>query len=250
MFEIAGKNAFITGGTAGIGLAIAKRFSDAGARVCILGRRDGSTIAAELGGISIRADVGEENQLREAFESAEEQLGKLDIVVNNAGMENTGPTIQEADAEEFQRIIEVNLKAVYNGLHYGPLHMNDGGCLINISSSAATNAVPGFGQYGATKAAVNHLTKTAALELVSRKIRVNAVCPGTTWSEMVPPEHPAVAVIEKVAPMARLGEPEEVAGLCHFLASAEAAYITGQAIYVDGGLTVGLAPHTLETLLR
>ena len=249
MFDISGKTAFITGGTSGIGLAIARRFATAGVRVCIVGRRDGKALAEEIGGLAIQADVADESQLRGAIETAAKELGKLDIMINNAGIENSGPTIEEQDADEFQRAIDINLKAVYNGLHYGPRHMNDGGCIINMSSTASSLGVPGYGQYGATKAAVNQLTKNSALELVGRKIRVNAVAPGSVWSEMLPKGHPEVPLTETLAPMGRIGEPEEVAGLCHFLASPEAAYITGQIIYMDGGITVGLSVRMLESLL-
>jgi NAD(P)-dependent dehydrogenase (short-subunit alcohol dehydrogenase family) len=249
MFSLENKTALITGGTAGIGLVTAKRFARAGAKVVIVGRRDGGSLAEAFDGIFVRADIASEEQLALAFEKAEDAVGKLDIVMNNAGIENSGPTIDEADAEEFQRIIEINLKAVYNGLRYGPRHMRDEGSIINVSSLAALMGSHGYSQYAATKAAVVSLTKTAAIELVSRKIRVNAVCPGSIWSEMLPEDHPEVAVIEKLAPMGRVGEPEEVAALCHFLASTDASYITGQAIVVDGGVDAGFAMHTIEAML-
>ncbi len=137
MFSIEGMNAFITGGTAGIGLAIAKRFAAAGAKVVIIGRRDGDPIAAEFGGIFIRTDVADEAQLKSAFEQAEAKLGKLDIVVNNAGIDDAGPTIDEGDGDSLQRVLDVNLKPIYNGLRYGPRHMNDGGSIINTSSVGA-----------------------------------------------------------------------------------------------------------------
>jgi NAD(P)-dependent dehydrogenase (short-subunit alcohol dehydrogenase family) len=159
MFSLAGLNALITGGTAGIGLATARRFSAAGAKVAIVGRREATDLAKELNGESIRADVADEAQLRACFEEAEARLGKLDIVMNNAGIDNVGPTIAEQSADEFQRILEINLKAVYNGLRFAPLHMNDGGSIINTGSDAAKLAFPGYGQYSATKAAVCSLRK-------------------------------------------------------------------------------------------
>jgi NAD(P)-dependent dehydrogenase (short-subunit alcohol dehydrogenase family) len=249
MFSLADSNAFITGGTAGIGLATARRFSAAGAKVVIVGRRDGAALAEEFGGVFIQADIAIEEQLKRAFSSAEDQIGKLDIVMNNAGIENSGPLIDESDANEFQRIIEINLKAVYNGLRYGPRHMNDGGSIINTSSDAALAGFPGYSQYSATKAAVSSLTQTAALELVPRKIRVNAICPGPVWSEMLPPDHPEVELAKRMSPMGRVGEPEEIAALCHFLAARDCSFITGQSICVDGGGTVGYATHTIERIL-
>ncbi len=249
MFSLKDKSAFITGGTAGIGLATAKRFADAGARVVIVGRRDGIALAAEFGGIAIQADVSKEEELESAFESAEKQIGKLDIVMNNAGIENTGPLIDDSEAKEFQRVIDINLLPVYNGLRYGPRYMNDGGAIINTSSVAALIGLPGYSQYAATKAAVKSLTENAAMELVPRNIRVNAICPGSIWSEMLPKDHPEVAIVEKLCPMGRIGEPEEVAALCHFLAASDCQYITGQSIAIDGGIDTGYAMHTIEAML-
>jgi NAD(P)-dependent dehydrogenase (short-subunit alcohol dehydrogenase family) len=238
----------ITGGTAGIGLATARRFAAAGAKVVIVGRRDASALADELEGESLRVDVADEEQVRACFAEAEMRVGKLDIVMNNAGIENVGPAIAEQDSQEFQRIIEINLKAVYNGLRFAPPHMNDGGSIINTASDAAKFSYPGCAQYSATKAAVCSLTGVAAMELVPRGIRVNAICPGSVWSEMVTPDHPEVAVTERLTPMGRVCEREEVAALCHFLAAPDCLYMTGQSLCVDGGNTAGIAAHTLHAL--
>jgi NAD(P)-dependent dehydrogenase (short-subunit alcohol dehydrogenase family) len=146
--------------------------------------------------------------------------------------------------------LEVNLKAVYNGLRFAPPHMNDGGSIINTASDAATYSLPGYSQYSATKAAVCSLTRVAAMELVPRGIRVNAICPGSVWSEMVESDDPEVAITESLSPMGRVGEPEEIAALCHFLAAPDCRYMTGQSIYVDGGNTVGFSARTLEALTR
>jgi NAD(P)-dependent dehydrogenase (short-subunit alcohol dehydrogenase family) len=249
MFSLSGLNALITGGTSGIGLATARRFAAADAKVVILGRRDAEKLAQEFGGIFLGVDVTDEDQLRACFEEAQAQIGKLDIVMNNAGIDNAGPTIAEQSVDEFQRILDVNLKAVYNVLRIAPLHMNDGGSIINTSSDASSVNYPGYGQYSATKAAVCSLTRIASLELVSRGIRVNAICPGSVWSEMLPRDHPEVAITEALTPMGRVGEPEEIAALCHFLAAPDCGYLTGQSIYVDGGNSVGLADRTVEKLV-
>lgn len=249
MFSLAGKRALITGGTAGIGLATAHRFAAAGAQVAVVGRRDATEIAALFGGLAIQADVTDDAQLLQAFEQAAKQLGLLDIVMNNAGIENTGPTIEEQDAAEFQRLIDIDLKPVYNGLRFAPRHMNDGGAIINTSSVAVQVGLPGYAQYAAAKAAVLTLSRNAALELVDRNIRVNAICPGSIWSEMLPKNHPEVAIVEALCPMARIGEPEEVAALCHFLAAPDCSYITGQAIVIDGGIDAGFSMRTLEALV-
>ena len=249
LFDLEGRTAFITGGTSGIGLVTARRFAAAGARVAIVGRRDAGDLAAAMNALFIRCDVADEAALAGAFAQAEDRLGPLDVVMNNAGIENTGPLIEDADAAQFQRLIDVNVKPVYNGLRYGARHLRDGGCIINTASVAALIGVPGYAQYSATKAAVVSLTRNAAMELAPRRIRVNAICPGSIWSEMLTAEHPEVALIEKLAPMGRVGEPEEVAGVAHFLATAEAGYVTGQALCVDGGVSAGFAMHTIEAVL-
>jgi len=249
MFSLAHKTALITGGTSGIGLATAKRFATAGAKVVIVGRRDAAAIAAEFGGIFIKADVMDRQQLAAAFDKAEQAIGKLDIVMNNAGIDNNGPLIDESDDTEFQRMIDINLKSVYNGLHYGPRHMKDGGRIINTASVAARLGLPGYAQYAATKAAIISLTRNAAMELVPRKICVNAICPGSIWTEALPMDHPEVAIAEGLCPMGRIGTPEEVAALCHFLAAPDCGYITGQAINIDGGVSAGFGGHTILSVL-
>ena len=249
MFSLSGKNALITGGTAGIGLATARRFSRAGARVAIVGRRDATAVASDMDAVSLKADVSCEEELVDALEAAVASLGKLDIMINNAGIENTGPAIEDASADEFQRVLDINVKAVYNGLRYGPAHMNDGGSIINTASIAGQIGLPGYSHYAASKAAVISMTQNAAMELVGRGIRVNAICPSSVWSEMLPKDHPEVDLVKNLCPMGRIGETEEVAALMHFLAASDCSYITGQGIVIDGGLTAGFAGHTIEKLL-
>ncbi len=249
MFSIAGKKAFITGGTSGIGLATAEHFRREGCDVVIVGRRDAAAIAERIGARFVRADVTQEEELVAALDQAVREIGTLDILFNNAGVENTGPAIDEQDAAELRRILDVNVIAVYNGLRHGPARMNDGGAILNTASVAGLLHVPGYAQYASTKAAVISLTKTAALELAPRGIRVNAICPSSVWSEMLPPDHPEVGLVETLCPLGRIGEPEEVAALAHFLASPQAAYISGQAIAIDGGLTAGYGLGVLEKVM-
>jgi NAD(P)-dependent dehydrogenase (short-subunit alcohol dehydrogenase family) len=161
-----------------------------------------------------------------------------------------GKAFAEQSADEFQRILDINVKAVYDGLRFAPLYMNYGGSIINTSSDASKIGYPGYAQYSATKSADCSLTRVAVMELVPRKIRVNALCPGSEWSEMLPPDHLEVALIERMSPMGRIGKPEEVAALCHFLAAPDCGYLTGQSINVDGGLSAGIADHTFERLMR
>lgn len=250
MFSIEGKVALVTGGTAGIGLAIAERLAAGGANVAILGRRDGEGIAEKFGGLFVRADVSDEDQLKNAFETVATQLGKLDVVVNNAGIDSTGLSIDEADSEAFQADIDVNLKPVYNGIRYGARYMNDGGSIINIGSTMTEFGMAGCSFYGASKSGVLYLTRSAAMELAPRNIRINAINPGAVWSEMLAAENnPTPIFYPRYAAMARNGDPEEIAGVVHFLASPEASFITGQVINVDGGATAGLPLHALEALM-
>lgn len=250
MFDVAGYKVLITGGTSGIGRATAQRLVKAGAEVVIVGRRDsGEQVASDIGARFVRADVIDEAQLVSAFDQAQAIFGKLDVIFNNAGIVNDGPTIEEADCAEFDRVLEVNVKAAYNVLHHGPARMNDGGSIINTASLAGIYSVPGYGQYGTSKAALVSLSRISAQELGSRKIRVNAICPGAIWSEMLQPDNPEVALVERVAPLERIGEAEEVAALVHFLASNDSRYITGTTIPIDGGISVGLGYPALNRIM-
>ncbi len=248
-FSIEGKGVFITGGTSGIGRAVARRFVEAKANVVIAGRRGtGEKIAEKMGAKFTRVDVTQESQVENALTAAKEMVGKLDVIINNAGMINLGQTLEQQSADELDPLFNANVKGVYHGLHFGPQHMNDGGSIINMSSVGALVGAPTFGQYSATKAAVNSLTRAAALELAPRGIRVNAVCPGTIRTPMVSDDDPSYAIAERLSPLGRVGTTEDVAGVCHFLASEESAFLTGQIIAVDGGLTAGLSYGILNTI--
>jgi NAD(P)-dependent dehydrogenase (short-subunit alcohol dehydrogenase family) len=248
-FSLKDKTALIAGGTDGIGLAVAKRFVKAGARVIIAGRRDGDRIAEAFGASFVRCDVSSESQQTEMFAEAESRLGKLDIIVNNAGLAASGAAIEQGDTKALDQIIGVMQKGVYFGLKHGPHHMKDGGSIINTSSVAGQMGIYGYGQYSMTKAAVINLTKTSAIELASRSIRVNAVCPGTVKTAMVPDGDPEITVVKLMAPLGRIAGTEEVEGLYHFLASDESRYITGQAILVDGGVSAGLSVDAMVRLM-
>lgn len=248
-FNVAGKSCFITGGTAGIGLATAKRLVAAGARVTLCGRRaEGQAIAAEFGARFVALDITDAAALAAALHETVAAQGALDILFNNAGAENSGPTIEEADGATFQRLIDINLVAAYNTLHHGAACMASGGSIINTASAAAMITMPGYAQYGASKAAIVALTRTAALELAPRGIRVNAICPGSIWSEMLPADHPEVAAVEVLCPAERIGEAAEVAALVHFLGSDDSRYVSGAAIPIDGGLSAGFGYPILQTL--
>lgn len=248
MFSLANKTAIVTGGMSGIGLAIAKRFIAAGARVLVADRReDGQKIARDLGVIFTRVDVSQEKEVAEMFDAAHANLGPVHILVNNAGIQPLGVGFDKLTGDLLRRTLDVNVNGVAFGIKYGARALAPAGSIINIASFVGMLATPGTTAYAASKAAVIHLTKLAAIELAPRQITVNAISPGTILTPAVTeiPNNPEIPFVEKRTPLGRLGKPEEVASLCHFLATDEAAYITGQNIAIDGGLTAGWTEYAL-----
>lgn len=239
MFSLRDKRAFVTGGTAGIGLAVARSFVRAGASVTVAGRRDGGDIATGIGASFVRLDVSREQDLAAALNAA----SPLDVLVLNAGV-TSGQSLAEMSAEEIQSVLEVNIQGVVYGLKHGQGVLSDGGSIIVTSSVSALFASPGSSIYSASKAAVSSLVRSAAIELGHRGIRVNAVCPGGIKTEMALPD----ALFENLCPLGRIGATEDLVGVYNLLASDASAYLTGQDIVVDGGLTAGVTPQVLEKI--
>jgi 3-oxoacyl-[acyl-carrier protein] reductase len=232
----------VTGGGSGIGLAVVRRFIAAGALVLIVDRRAAvADIARAAGAEFFQADVAREEQVAAAFEVARKHFESVHILVNNAGIQPLGVGFDGLTCELLQKTFEVNTHSAAFGIKYAVSGMAEGGRVINITSFVGALAAPGTAVYAASKAALIHLTRVGAIELAPRRITVNAVSPGTIRTPAVTriDHNPEIAFIESRAPLRRLGEPEEVAALCHFLAADEAAYITGQNIAIDGGLTAG-----------
>lgn len=248
MFSLSGKNAVVTGGCSGIGLAIVARFVAAGANVIAADLRTTTEFGA-TGASFIEVDVTDESRIAAAFAEAELLLGKLDIVVNNAGIALDTGLIADTDLELYQKTLDVNLKGVFLGIKYGPRHMNDGGSIINTASLAASAAVPEYATYSASKAGVVSITASAAVELASRRIRVNAVCPGTTTTPMEPADSEESRLCAVTTCVGRPGTVEEQAAVYHFLAADDSCYINAQAINVDGGWINGLTSAAVEKLL-
>jgi len=240
--------AIVTGASKGIGAGIAKSLAAAGAKVAVnyaSGREDAQRVVAEItahGGkaIAVQGDVAKADDVRRLFAATKEAFGRLDVLVNNAGVFQFDP-LEAVTEQEFHREFDINvlgtlLATQEAARHFGP----SGGSVINISSIVSTNPVVNSVVYSATKAAVDSITRTLAKELGARNIRVNAIAPGGVETEGV---H-RVGVIgsefqkEMIArtPLGRFGQPDDIARVAVFLASDDAAWITGERLAVSGGL--------------
>jgi 3-oxoacyl-[acyl-carrier protein] reductase len=246
MWDLTGKTALVTGASRGIGRAIAIALAEAGADVAI--NYAGSEAAAAetakaveaLGrkSFTVKANVGKSAEFEAMVASVLETFGKLDILVNNAGITRDN-LIMRMKEEEFDEVIETNLKGVFNGIKAvtRPMMKQRYGRIINISSVVGALGNAGQANYVAAKAGVIGLTKSAARELASRNITVNAVAPGfiaTDMTDKLPAD--IKEKLEKDIPLGRIGQPEEVAHAVVYLASDAASYMTGQTIHIDGGM--------------
>jgi len=229
MRGLAGKRVVVTGGTSGIGAATAQRFRDEGCEVVVLARTPGPGV--------IPCDVSDRLQVDAAFE----QVGDLDVVINNAGVSVRSPAV-DISPDQWEQVLATNLSGAFWVAQAAARRMllGAGGVILN---TASTNALVGYryyADYNATKAGVVALTKSLALEWAPR-IRVNAVCPGYVLTPMQEAEYTPemLAEVNSRIPLGRHATPEELAGLFAYLASDEAAYFTGSVIVMDGGETAG-----------
>ncbi|MFJ9089566.1 SDR family NAD(P)-dependent oxidoreductase [Streptomyces sp. NPDC102384] len=246
-----GKVAVITGAGSGIGKAIAQQFAAEGAKVVCAGVTGRSTeVAAGIGeaAVGVQADVSDEDDVRRMIRTAEKAFGRVDVLVNNAGFGGGLLPLHEQTTQTWDRVHGVNLRGVFFCMKYGILSMRGtgGGSIVNVSSATGVIGWKHHGVYGAAKAGVNQLTKAAALDYAGENIRVNAVCPGTVWTGLVPmssefPEPPPGTPRVPGIPMDRWGRSGEVAAAALFLASDEASYVTGTLMPVDGGYSVGFS---------
>ncbi|RJP66278.1 MAG: SDR family oxidoreductase [Candidatus Abyssobacteria bacterium SURF_17] len=244
MFSLEGKIAVITGGKQGIGLATVKRFAKAGATVVVADINDATEVARSVNGLYVKTDVCKEEQVKALMDKTGEKYGRIDIVINNAGGGSGEPAfIPQLTAENFQKDFQLNLMGVVFGIKHSVDYMINGGSIVSSSSVAGYQGVASYGPYVTAKAAIIGVTRTAALELAPRNIRVNCVCPGTVDTPVHQKEDksPEEKLATKMMPLGRLCRPEEVAALFHFLVADDCSFISGQAICIDGGMTAGLS---------
>jgi 3-oxoacyl-[acyl-carrier protein] reductase len=235
--SLAGKTALVTGGSRGIGRAIAVELARAGADVVVgyhQAAAESSALAAEVGGRALQADVSSAAEAR----SLVEQAGDLDILVNNAGLTRDGVLARMSD-DDWRAVIETNLSSVFYTCRAvtRPMMKKRSGSIVNISSIVGLRGNFGQTNYAASKAGMIGFTKSLARELGSRGVRANVIAPGYVKSRLtdVLPEEATQAMLANT-PLGRLGEPEDVAAAVRFLCSDEASFITGEVLLVDGGL--------------
>jgi 3-oxoacyl-[acyl-carrier protein] reductase len=242
--ELKGKRVLVTGGTRGIGRAIALAFAAAGATVHTCGRTDGEASAAlrtdlaEYGGEHVvhAADVADPAQCRRLVEDTVGTLGGLDVLVNNAGVVSHR-TLDELDGEEWSRIIDTNLRGTFEVTRAALPSMGQGGSIINISSAVAAVGMVARTHYTASKAAIHGFTRSLCKEAGPRGVRANVVAPGIIETDQAAGMTPEIRKrYEALAALGRLGTPEDVADVVVFLASDAARFVSGQSIVVDGGI--------------
>lgn len=234
------KVALVVGGAKGIGLAIARRLSEEGARVFLTSRReeDAENAAARIGNgtTGLRADAGSPEDMVAAVDAVRKAYGRIDGLVLNAGLSEYSQ-IPEITPEHFDRHFDVNVRGMVFGFQAALPAMTEGGSVVLVGSIAGTAGYKGYGTYAATKAAVRSYARTWTAELTPKGIRVNVVAPGPTDTEMMAAvaEETRAEIVAPI-PMGRMAEPSEVAAAALFLLSDDASYIAGAELCVDGGL--------------
>src|ERR1700736_1346384 len=246
--RLRGKVAVVTGASKGIGAAIAKHLADEGASVVVnyASSKDGAErVVAEItakGGkaVAVQANVAKTADIQRLFAQTRAAFGRLDVLVNNAGIYEFAP-LEQVTAEHFHRQFDLNVLGLILTTqeavkHFGP----DGGSIVNISSLVSTYAFPNASVYSATKAAVDAVTRSLAKELGPRKIRVNAINPGMVETEGVHAAGIAESDMRKqtevTTPLGRIGQPQDIAPAAVYFASSDSAWVTGETLYITGGL--------------
>jgi 3-oxoacyl-[acyl-carrier protein] reductase len=239
------KVAIVTGASRGIGAVIAERLASEGFAVVInyassAGEADALVAKVQAKGgkaIAVKADVASASDVRALFDTTEQQLGKVDVLVNNAGILKM-VALAETDDELYERTFAINTRGTFNTLREAASRMNDGGRIINFSSSTVGMNLPNYSVYIASKAAVESLTQVFAKELRGRGITVNAVAPGPVATDLFfnGKSEEQIQNLAKMPPLERLGQPDDIAGVVSFLTGPDSGWINGQILRANGGL--------------
>ncbi len=251
-FSLEDQVAIVTGGASGIGLKTVERFIAAGAKVVLADLNDASETAERVGATFIQCNVTDESQVKSLMEATLKLHGRLDILVNNAGVFADYKKLTETEQQDYDFCYKVNLLGVAYGIKHAAPLMSDGGRIVNTASAAGLIGAVELASYVASKHAVVGLTKSAAIELGPRNIRVNCICPTTVNTPMAMQEGGEFMIEgEKLlVPLGRICEPEDAAAQIHFLASNDCSFINGQAIMLDGGMACGMTEAAFQKLLQ
>ena len=247
--KLKGKVAIVTGGDSGIGRAVAIAFAKEGADVSIVYLNEHSDAEetkrlVEAHGrkcLLIPGDVGYESFCRQAVERTVKELGRLDVVVNNAAEQHPQESLEDIDREQLERTFRTNVFGMFYLTKAALPHLKEGSTIVNTTSVTAFNGNPQLLDYSSTKGAQVAFTRSLALQLAKKQIRVNGVAPGPIWTPLIPSTFPPDKVKEfgTDTPLGRVGQPEEVAMCFVFLASDDSSYMTGQILHPNGGKIVG-----------
>ena len=239
------KVAIVTGAARGIGAEVARRLASDGFAVAInyaSSSKEADALVAELAAkgakaIAVKADVASPDDVRAMFEATEAQLGKVDVLVNNAGVLKTVPLAETTDAL-YDQTFDINVRGTFNTLREAAARMNGGGRIVNFSSTTLALNMPGYAIYNATKAAVESFTHVFAKELRGRGITVNAVAPGPVATSLFldGKTDEQIATFSKMAPLERLGQPDDIASVVAFLVGPDAGWVNGQVLRANGGI--------------
>lgn len=252
MFSLTGKTAVVTGAFQGVGYQVAKRLHEAGAQVTMLDiNKQIGEKAAELGNQYLLVDVADEAQVKQAMDTVAQKEGKIDILVNNAAIIIPEADITDIDIPTAKKLFDVNFFGYMATIKYALPHMPNGAAIVNMASNAGVQAFPGYSAYNSSKAAIIGLTRTVALEVADRAIRVNSICPASIDTPMLYQEgcENELKQGRYCWPLGRFCKAEEVAALVHFLASDDCTYITGEDVQIDGGYTAGIGRRGMQKWL-